>query len=246
MDGRDRPRVCLDQDTRFFRARLSELLEEADCEVVKLDPQTALHTALLEVAPPPDLLIATLHPDPRAGVERIRALRELSALDAIPILAVCPLDRDGIDVPELRALGVQGLIDKRAIPEHVTFRVNQIVRTVESEQRRHVRAPCFFPVDVTIADQVTTEYALNLSGGGMRLTCTRALEPNTDVGLRFSLPGHGGTLLQIGARVMNCRAGGPGRSPYEAGVRFLDADPRVSASIAREVERLLEGTGPSL
>ncbi len=241
MPEHDTPRVFLDRDLFFHRERLSSILGEARYEVVKASEGDSLVETLREISPPPDLIILSFFPS-LDTIGSLEAIRAIEALRDVPVLGVSPLDRSRLDLERLRGLGVVGLVDGRSLAEHVSFRVDQVVRHIDSG-RRHERAPCCLPVDLDVAGEVTTEYALSLSRGGIGLTSTRTIEPNTEIGLRFWLPQCGSELADVRARVVYQRSGHGEFAPYRVGAFFLDLDEQLAAGIEREVRRLLDLAG---
>ena len=169
--------------------------------------------------------------------DRCERCAEGVAKDA-PILGFTTLDRAGLDLESLRSIGVTGLLDKSCIPEHIIFRANQLVRT-PSERRHYERAPTFLSIDLIAGEDTTSEYALSLSLGGMRITSTRRIEPNTDVRVRFQLPHAPDETIEAGGRVIYSRSQPRAAAPWEIGVFFYPLDERSEAQIDREVKRLL-------
>jgi len=234
-----RPRIFVADDTFLFRRRLSEILQEAGMEVVVCPADLAPDQALRQIAPVPDLLILPVFPADPSTVATVREIRSHGPARAVPVLGLTTVDRRGLDLEALRAMGVDGLVDKSCIPEHLVFRVNQLVRRPR-ERRGWERAPAFFPVDLEAEGAVTPEYALNLSLGGMRVTSTHRLEPNTDVRVRFQLASQSSEIIEAKGRVIYCSPREVASGPYEVGLFFYPFDARVTDWIEHEVQRLLE------
>lgn len=237
-----RPRVFLAEDTHVFRLRLSRVLRNANIDVMTAPVGTTIGSALERLVPRPDLLILPIAGNDPAGIEAIRDLRSHRAAKDVPILGFMTLDRSAVDLEALRSAGVDGLIDKGWPPEHIVFRVNQIVRRAP-EGRAHERAPAFFPVDVEVEGSIFTGYALDLSVGGMRITSKLPLDPNTDVQVRFRLPDQGDDLLEIAGRVVHLRPRECAAEPYELGLFFYPPALGMPPAIQREVQRLLSLCG---
>lgn len=227
--------VAVAPDTHIYRKRLSVLLAEAGYEVSTAAGPAALGESLAGAGTAPDLAILGLRPD---DLGPLRALRKEPELAGMPVLGLTTLDRSGLDLEELRELGVVGLLDKTSTPEHVLFRVNGVTEPAAST-RRFVRAPAFFPVDLCIAGRWQTEYATNLSVGGLGLATDSPLEANTDVTLRFCLREGQGPEVEREGRIVYCRSR-PGAPPYEVGLFFHRTDDDTRRRIEEEVERLLD------
>lgn len=234
-----RPRVFVADDTHLFRLRLSQILADAGIEAITRPPNLDAWAALQQISPPPDLLILPILGSDRATIDEVREIRAHGTARDIPVLGLTTVDRAELDLEELRAMGVAGLVDKSCIPEHLVFRVNQLVRRPR-ERRTWDRAPAFFPVDLEAAGITTPEYALNLSLGGMRVTSTHRLEPNTDVRVRFRLSNQSHEIIEAKGRVIYCSPRDVASGPYELGLFFYPFDGRVTEWIDREVQRLLD------
>lgn len=238
--GPDRPRVFLAQDMHFFRQSLARALREANLRVVLRPEDMNTLETLCVLSPVPDLLILPIQGNDPATLELVREIRATPGLQRVPILGVSSLDRSGLDFEELRRLGVKGLVDKRAIPEQVVFRVNQVLKPrADTHRRRFRRAPTYMPVDLVVGDGVRSEYALNVSCGGMLVTSAEPLEPNTDLKVRFRLPASGDEFIEASGRVVYQQPGRDASAPYLLGLFFYPLAERDHEVVAREVERIL-------
>jgi len=231
----DRPLVMVVEDLLFHRVRLSQIVEDASCELAK---------SVTPGEPPPwgDRCLALIIASVRSGsaVETVQTLRREDHLREAPILGVTSISRrSAVPIAELRTLGVVGLVDQRAIPELITHRINQIVRGGCSS-RRFARAPVFFPVDVTVEGEEWSEYALNLGAGGLLITSCDAIDPNTDLVVRFQLEHTSSDWIEQRGRVVYRNRGRNGAAPYELGISFLDQDRKIQAVLDAEVRRILD------
>lgn len=233
-----RPRVLLCEETHFHRMLLSDIVAEAGCEAQWLPEGRSLVEAARSGRAAPDLVMLPLRPGDPQAAQGLATLRTLGGWGDVPVLAITTLAGSGFDPSALRTLGVIGAIDKTAIPEHVIFRINQVVRPYDSG-RRNVRAPSFFPVDVECAGSSTTEYALNLSVAGMGLSSSRSIEPNTDITVRFWTPERS-ELIELSARVIHCQDSRRRYAPFELGVFFYPPAPAVAVRLENAVARLLQ------
>lgn len=229
---RQQPTVWISEDVLFHRVWLSQIVEDSGCMLVKGDsPVNGAECG------PVDLVVCSLT---RGGaLDRLRSLRAKTGLQRAPILGLTTLDRRGLPIEQLKALGVVGLIDKRAIPELVSHRINEITHD-GTGRRRFRRAPTFLCVDVSHDGQVSTEYALNLSVGGMLLTASLPIDANAELGLRFQLPMVSPDWIDVRGRVIHRRRGRNSAGLYEVGLFFLDASAAARGAIEAEVWRLLE------
>jgi DNA-binding response OmpR family regulator len=188
-----------------------------------------------------DLAVVALPGAGPAVAELLAGLRTLSALVGTPLLAVASPEGGTVDFDELRKHGVVGLMAHDMSPEHVAFRVGQILPLGSLEERRHVRVPVDFDVEVDVDGERTLHRAENLSMGGLRLRCKFALEVNAAVGLRFRLPLHPREVIEAEARVIHCqRTPGPDGF-YSAGLFFRSIPAWGRTLVEVEIVRLLSG-----
>ena len=231
-----KPRVFVDEDATFSGEPLVRIIEGAGCEAIRAADGKDLTDALDAVAPPLDLVVLALEPDRVGRLHAIAELRKRDWLAAIPIVGVCAWSAE-LDLWQLRALGVIGLIDTRARAEHVRFRVGQIVYKGR-EGRRHERAPCYIPVAMDLAEGSLSGHAITLSVGGMGVVCSRYIEPNTPVRLRFR-PDDESCEIEVAGRTVHVREARRGGGEYEVGVFFQRLSKPAHASLFTAVTRLL-------
>jgi hypothetical protein len=232
------PRVLVFEDEPFWGTRLSRIVEEAGAEPIVSRRGSTLADTLDAIPPPLSLIIAPLYPDPDETLDEIAACaRRHSWVGRVPVLGISLRGEAELDLWKLRALGLVGLIDRSAIPEHVRFRVGQIVYAGR-EGRRYERAPCCLPVDVELNGSVTTEYAVSLSVGGMELAVQRAVEPDDAMNLRFSVPAEKEQLIETECRVIHVRRSPRIGTEFQVGVFFCSLTGEHTRAISEAVTRL--------
>jgi hypothetical protein len=166
----------------------------------------------------------------------------MPALERTPWLAVTSPEAGGlVDFDELRRHGAVGVMTRDTTPEHAAFRVGQILPLGSLAERRSVRVPVDFEVEVEADGGRTKQRAENLSMGGLRLRSRVALEVNATVGLRFRLPLHPDETIEAEGRVIHCQPV-PGREDaYTMGLFFRHLAPRGRTLVEVEIVRLLSG-----
>ncbi len=230
-------RVLLSEDTSFYRTRLSTVIEEDGHQAVKCEGDD-LVGALEAVGPPLALIIVPLYPRPEEMLEALRRASELEWLSTVPILGISASSLHGLDLWQLRALGVVGVVDRHSLPEHVRFRVSQLLFGGKGA-RVNRRALCDFPVKVVIEGETNTARAITLSEGGMGLSCDCAIEVNTKVTVHFGMPAQGGEIHQAEGRIVHSRVVARPERRYELGLFFYPQEPAFHRAMATEVARLL-------
>lgn len=231
-------RLMLADDPCFSGSQLSEILSAAGFQVFARASREALLEWAAGWAEAPDLVIMSLAPEEGRGLETLRELRASRRARLVPILAVTPFREIGFDLQILRAHGVVGLVDARARAGDVLHRVERMVRP-SGRRRFFERVSCFFPVEVAREGLIHSEFALDLSGGGMRLTSAEPLVENTDMTLRFALPMVAEEVIETGARPVHVAKKKNSCVRHEIGVFFYPMKPRFLEIVTQEVARLL-------
>jgi DNA-binding response OmpR family regulator len=238
---RPKKRVMVFQDALTFQLRLPMLLERCGCEVIEVFPHVDSEEVLSGAEGPPDLIVVSIVDGTSPTLEWLRTLRK-STSPSVPILGVALRDRSEFDLETLRALGVVGLIDSAASPDHVVFRVNELVGSY-GERRRRERVTALFPVELEAGGETTTEYAVSLSVAGMGINSSRSFELNTCVRLRFHPAVAPEEWIELDAKVIHCARDPNSVPPHRLGVFFYAAAGRTQDLLELEMEHLLGRPG---
>jgi len=232
-------RVFILEDPCFGTTRLSTIVRGAACKPLAPHADAPLTATLDSLLPSPDLMIVPICSD---GEEILEDVRKRHWLRMVPILAISPVDASGLDLWRLRGFGIVGLIDRKATPEHVRFRIEEVI-AARSCGPRDVRVPCCFLVDLEAQGSVTTEFALSFSIGGIGLASTRPVEPNTVVTLWLPLNG-ASERVEVEGRVVRSRVRADGR--HDIGIVFLPHAASIRDALAGELRGLLLALGLQL
>jgi len=241
---RPRRRILLVEDAGFSGGPLARILARWNFEVLTASRGDAAAQAI-EGLGRVDLAVVALPGSRDADAALLEALRALPALERTPMLAVTRPDVGGVDCDALRSRGVVGVMGCDRSPENVAFRVGQILPLGSVAERRHVRVPVDFAVEVESQGGWTQQRAENLSTGGIRLCSTVPLEINATVGLRFRLPLHPDEVIAVGARVIHCAPAADRKGVYTVGLFFRSIPPRGRTLVEVEIVRLLAGPAAS-
>lgn len=231
--------IFLYREEFLFRERLSTILGRTGAATHPHDPDGAVQDSLNQHESLPGLIVIPIEPSCEALLEVEEALSRTDSEVEVPIIGLTRLDRGDLAVDTLRALGVVALIDKSTRPELIVSCAKSLL-SPGSSRRRHVRAPCFVPVDVECDGVITTEYVENLSESGVQLAANRPLK----VGqlLRMTLPlGHvAGRLISLSGCVVYSDQSDLEYASVVAGVVFAQVSSADRSELGREVQRLLE------
>jgi DNA-binding response OmpR family regulator len=218
-------------------SRLAELLRERGFDVLDAADADAAATQLRDLTEPPELAIVGLKSADPANLGNVRALRTAPGGRHVPILGVAGENAVDLDIRLLRSWGITGVVAATLHPELVVQRISRLVHP--DPARTAERASCFVPVQVERLGNVTQEYALDLSVGGMRITCDDRIELNDDLNVRFQLPLVARDLITARARVVHQAPKRNSAGKREAGIFFYPMPARFRRLIEVEVTRLL-------
>ena len=244
-DLNHRHRILIQKDFVFNGTPLSEILDRRMFDLIKPAPHETILTKLTSLFPPPDLLVLLSDFSDPIMLANLRETRRSPRSCQIPIIGVVAGEGGiDLDVRSLRSHGFVRLISKEADRKFVTRFINQAIGSPQSKQPVE-RASCIIPVEVRSGRHRTSEYALNISASGMRLTSENRQQLNSDLHVSFRLPMISGESVRACGRVvyqMPIRNSG-GR--YEVGVRFHSIAPQSRKIINREISRLVSAHPPS-
>jgi uncharacterized protein (TIGR02266 family) len=110
------------------------------------------------------------------------------------------------------------------------------------EKRESPRADAQFEVQYRTAQEFILAYSRNISGGGIFVRTTQPPPLNTEVRLRFTLPGVA-RLLELRGLVVWTNASVTGSAfPPGMGIKFLDLDPDGARLITEFVKGKISGS----
>jgi uncharacterized protein (TIGR02266 family) len=110
------------------------------------------------------------------------------------------------------------------------------------ERDRLEREELFFGVQYRIGDRLLTDFAQNISEGGLFIATETALPVSTVISLEFRLPGSQEPIV-VSGRVVWTVNGGP-EQPSGMGIEFKNLDDSARHRI-RQLMRMLGGDTPS-
>lgn len=222
-------------DACFQDVRLSTILEDVGARVVHLDPDRGAHPLDGE---PPNLTTVALRGE-RQALERLEKARDIaSGLGIVPVVAVTSRVEYLPTPGELRRYHVVASLGEHAAVDQVRYRLRQILY-VGADRRVCPRVPCTVKVHVDAEGVITHEVSSNLSLTGLALRTTRRLAPDTELVLRFSLPGRSEPITTRASVVhlTHCSF-----DEYEVGAFFLELEREERNALyefVRQVERAM-------
>ena len=234
-----RHKILITEDFVFNGTLLSRILDRRKFDLIKHASDETILTEVSSLIPPPELLILPIDFSSPMMFAELRELRHSERVRQIPILGIvtekCHID---LNIRDLRLHGVVGLISEAAGREAVARFVDWVVGSTQSK-RFSERVDCIIPVSVTSGRTRTSEYALNLSTSGIRITSAKRPKLNSDLDLSFRLPMISGESVSARGHVVYQRPIRNSAGRYEVGVHFRAIDFRSQNTINCEVSRIL-------
>jgi CheY-like chemotaxis protein len=238
---RPRRRILVVEGEAFSGRLLASILGRWNFEVVTVSAGDAAGESVARLDRV-DLAIAALPGSGSGSAVLLATLRGMPALEGVPVLAIARPEAGLVDFDKLREHGVVGVVSSDMSPEHMAFRVGQILPLGSIQERRHVRVPADFDVELEANGELTLQRAENLSVGGLRLRSKIPLEVNATVGLRFRLPLHPAEVIAAEARIIHCQPVAARDGSYAVGLFFRSMPARGRTLVELEIVRMLTGS----
>ena len=112
------------------------------------------------------------------------------------------------------------------------------------DRRGDPRAAVEVEVHYRTVQEFTAAYGQNISGGGIFIRTRQALPLNSEVVIRFTLPGIAHTILVQGLVVWSSPVVVPGALGFGIGIKFLDLEAEARELITRFVKGKTSGRPP--
>lgn len=196
-----RPAVLVADGLDFYRTYLERVLTDGGFDVVTAGSCTAVRARLEEWEGRLDVALID-HALPGGGAaEILPPLRSQWSADVLPVLVLISTG-PSVGSLELASLGVDGTLIKMAAPEHLAFRIRQLVAIPGSERRLSPRVTVDSPVCFD-GDRLEGFGRLtDVSVGGLQIhTVGRLPQAGSLLQVSFVLPGDE-TVLTAAVRVL--------------------------------------------
>ena len=235
MITNDSKRILVADDDEFYRVKLGYILKKASHEAKCVNDGRGVIEELKNDGDGFDLLILDLQMPEVDGFEVLEWMREKNLIGRFPVLAVTGT-YDSIHIyKRLKTLGTAGLITKALNPEQVIRKVNRLLFP-GMEPWRTARVPISIPAYCTVGSSSFTGRLLNINAGGLFLHTTEELESDTNIQLKFTLPGY--DTIKSNGVVTWCKSfSGEKRFFSGAGITFLD----LSRKAQEVIEQFVKG-----
>jgi uncharacterized protein (TIGR02266 family) len=219
--------VLIADDTAFVRDRFLTALEGAGHRAITVDSATDLLARVRDRREPIDLVVLDLRLPHAGGVDLVRAIRRLD--NTLPILVFSGTIAGADEVRHLSALGVSGYMNEYSAVQHILPAIAPHLFPDNFNRRSSPRVTLGIPVQYRFGNTIAAALTLNLSRGGMAVRTTSPLEENSQVRLRFRLPGSKQDVDAAGRVTWSDRRVG-------MGIHFERVDPAGQAQIDHYVD----------
>lgn len=218
-----RKTVLVAADTPFVRDRFKAALNASGHRAVVVKSVAQLlarvHADLDEL----DLIVLDLRMPHASGAELVRRIRKLDR-GRLPILVFSGSVTSAEEVRELAGLGVGGYLNEYSAVEHILPSIAPHLFPDNFNRRGGPRVVMGIPVSYRAGGTIAAALSLNLSRGGIAIRTSGPLPRETELKLRFALPG---SKREMEAEAVVCwsdqRAG--------MGIRFTSVKPADQAAI---------------
>lgn len=180
--------VVIADDTAFVRDRFAAALQAAGHHAVPVKSAAELLARVRDEAERIDLLVVDLRMPQSAGVEMVRAIRQLDQ-GRLPILVFSGTIASADEVRELAGLGIAGYINEYSAAQHILPALAPHLFPDNFNRRSSPRVVLGIPVAYRFGNTIAAALTLNLSKGGLAIRTMSPLEPGSKVRVRFRLPG---------------------------------------------------------
>jgi len=191
----DKKTILIADDTRFFTELEKTFLRRDDFNL--LTASSGDEALKIVLSANPELVFVDLHMPGMNGDEFCRAIKADPKTKHIPVVIVTLSGKED-DVERCRQAGCNDIIFKPINREHFIETAKKYLPVMERAQLRYfARLQIYFGTD---AEQLLSDYAINLSTGGVFLETENLMEEDAPLIAEFVLP-HSNIAINCNARV---------------------------------------------
>jgi uncharacterized protein (TIGR02266 family) len=218
-----RKTVLIADDTSFVRDRFKSALEGAGHRATAARSAAELLARVRADLDELDLIVLDLKLPHASGVELVRTIRKLDG-GRLPILVFSGTVASAEEVRDLAALGVSGYVNEYSAVQHILPSLAPHLFPDSFNRRGSPRVVFGIPISYRVGPSTMAALTLNLSHGGIAIRTTSPSPRDTEVNLRFRLPG---SKKEFDIDAVVCWSD----SKAGMGLRFTRADPADQAAI---------------
>jgi uncharacterized protein (TIGR02266 family) len=180
------------------RDRYAAALADARHRYVAADSEASAHAALADAQAPVSLALIDLSLA-EDGVGFIRALRERAGR-TLPLVVFAGTMSSADQARSLLALNVGGYVNEHAATPQILPALAPHLFPDNFNRRASPRVTLGIPVSYRAGQTIAGALTLNIGKGGLAIRTMGPLPPDTEVHLKFRLPGRGAEI-EVDARV---------------------------------------------
>lgn len=179
--------VVVADDTAFVRDRFKAAIEGAGHRAFTVATAAGLLSRIQKTADQIDLVVLDLQLPNASGLHVVREIRRMN--ETVPILIFSGTVSNAQEVRELAELGVSGYVNEYSGVHNILPSLAPHLFPDSHNRRRSPRMILGVPVTCRVGNTITAALTLNLSRGGLAIRSASPLEKDSNVHLRFRLPG---------------------------------------------------------
>src|SRR3954451_7602538 len=220
--------VVVADDTAFVRDRFKSALEQAGHRVVTIKSAAELLARVKSELSSLDLLVLDIRLSNSSGTALVSAIRKLDD-GKLPILVFSGTIGSAEEVRELASMGVAGYINEYSAVQHILPSIAPHLFPDNFNRRSSPRMILGIPVQYRFGNTIAAALTLNLSHGGVAIRTTSPLDANSNIKVRFRMPGSKRDIDAEGRVAWSDRRVG-------MGIQFVKVDPASQAVIDNFVD----------
>ncbi len=237
--------ILLADNSDVFRTMCSNALTKAGFETIFARDGKETIQQLSSNASKIDLMILDIEIPQINGLKVLEWVKENHLERTLPVLVITEPYEFGNVMTNLKHLGAAGLATRSITPDHLIYRVNDLLLNEGPSKRIAKRVPATIPVDFRSGDKAAAGFILNISETGLFINYTSENLKTEDIlHLTFPLPSDDDVIEAEGKVVwLNKSEGNTGTLFKGFGVHFTKIKPDDREKIATLVKKELEMLG---
>ncbi len=237
--------ILLAANDDVFKSMCNETLTKAGFEtiVARGEKNTIQHLSSNDVKI--DLIILDIETPQINGLKILEWVKENHLERTLPVLVITESYESGNVMANLKHLGAAGLSTRSITPDHLIYRVNNLLLNEGSLKRIAQRVPATIRVDFRSGDTDAAGFILNISETGLFINYTSEnLKTEDTLNLTFPLPSDDNAIEAEGKVVWLNKSDGDSDTTFKGfGIHFTKIKPDDRKKIAIFVKRELEMLG---
>ena len=180
--------IIVADDTAFVRDRFRAALQSVGHRTTTVADASELLSRVRQEGADIDLVVLDLRLPPLPGPALVRTLREIKAFQA-QVVVFSGTIASAEEVRDLSLLGISGYINEYSAVQHIVPALTPHLFPDQYNRRASPRVVVGISVSYRVGNTIAAALTLNISRGGLAIRTTSPLDKETNVRVRFRLPG---------------------------------------------------------